>query len=183
MSAPETPVASFWSRPLVDLFDAVQATPAGLTSDEASQRRRRYGPNTLVRESRFAGLAGFLRFLLNPLVIILLVASVISLVLGDSVGGLIIISMVLLSVLLNLFMEFQARQAVEAIRNQVATTAAVTRDRREQDLPIAELVSLVTLSCSMSETSGPQTRVSSAQRTCTYVSPRSQGSLCPSRRQ
>jgi Mg2+-importing ATPase len=133
-------VEGFWDRPLLDLLHAMQTTSAGLASDEAERRRRRYGPNSLVRESRFAGLAGFLRFLVNPLVIILLVASGISLALGDSIDGLIIISMVLLSVLLNFFMEFQARHAVEAIRKQVATTATVTRDGHDQDLPIAELV-------------------------------------------
>jgi P-type Mg2+ transporter len=74
------------------------------------------------------------------LVIILFVASGISLVLGDSVGGLIIIAIVLLSVLLNFFMEFQARHAVDEIRKQVATTAAVVRDGREQELPVSELV-------------------------------------------
>jgi hypothetical protein len=36
-------------------------------------------------------------------------------------------------------MEFQARHAVEEIRKQVATTAAVMRDGREQELPMAEL--------------------------------------------
>lgn len=68
------------------------------------------------------------------------VASGISLALGDSIDGLIIISMVLLSVLLNFFMEFQARHAVEAIRKQVATTATVRRDGHDQHLPIADLV-------------------------------------------
>ena len=63
----------------------------------------------MVRESRFAALFSFLRFFANPLVIILLVASTISLVLGDPVGGLIIIAMVLLSVLLNFFMEYPER--------------------------------------------------------------------------
>jgi P-type Mg2+ transporter len=47
---------------------------------------------------------------------------------------------VLLSVLLNFFMEFQAQHAVEEIRKQVATTAAVMRDGREQEMPVAELV-------------------------------------------
>jgi Mg2+-importing ATPase len=41
---------------------------------------------------------------------------------------LIIIAIVLLSVLLNFFMEFQARHAVEAIRKEAATTATVFRD-------------------------------------------------------
>jgi Mg2+-importing ATPase len=136
----DTSLHGFWDRPLRDLLELLQATPAGLTSDEATRRLRLYGPNSLVRESRFSGLIGFLRFLANPLVIILLVASAITLALGDPVGGLIIIAMVLLSVLLNFFMEFQARHAVEEIRKQVATTAAVVRDGRDQELPITELV-------------------------------------------
>ena len=140
MEKRETPLAGFWDRPRGDLLQVLEATPAGLTSDEAKRRLRHYGPNSLVQESRFAALIGFLRFFANPLVIILVVASTISLALGDPVGGLIIIAMVLLSVLLNFFMEFQARHAVEEIRKQVATTAAVVRDGREQELPVAELV-------------------------------------------
>ncbi len=85
-------------------------------------------------------MVGFLRFFANPLVIVLLVASAISLVLSDPVGGLIITTMVLFSVLLNYFMEFQARRAVNDIRKQVATTATVMRDGREQELPMADLV-------------------------------------------
>src|SRR5512135_1006971 len=130
----------FWDKPLQVLLQLLQATPAGLTTDEAKRRLHLYGPNSLVQESRFAGLLAFLRFFANPLVVILVVASSISLALGDRVGGLIIIAMVLLSVLLNFFMEFQARHAVEAIRKQVATTAAVVRDGQEKDLPIADLV-------------------------------------------
>ncbi len=140
MQTRETLMPGFWDRPRRDLLQLLEATPAGLTSDEAKRRLRPYGPNSLVRESRFAALISFLRFFANPLVIILLVASTISLVLGDPVGGLIIIAMVLLSVVLNFFMELQARHAVEEIRKQVATTAAVLRDGREQELPIAELV-------------------------------------------
>ena len=133
-------VDRFWDRPASELLAALDATAAGLTSDEATDRRRRYGPNSLVRESRFAGLAGFLRFFANPLVIVLLAAAAVSLVLGDRVDGLIIIVIVLLSVCLNGAMEFGARSAVEAIRKQVATTATVTRDAKEQELPLVELV-------------------------------------------
>ena len=130
----------FWDRPVADLLEQLRVTPAGLTSEEAQSRRRLHGPNSLAEESRFASLVGLLRFFANPLVIVLLVASAISLLLGDPVDGLIIITMVLLSVLLNYFMEFQARRAVNDIRKQVATTAAVMRDGREQDLPMADLV-------------------------------------------
>jgi P-type Mg2+ transporter len=135
-----TPLRNFWDKPLPELLELLQASPAGLTSDEAQRRLSLHGPNSMVRESRFAALVSLLRLLANPLVLILLGASGISLALGDSVSGAIIISIVLLSVLLNFFMEFQAQHAAEEIRKQVATTAAVKRDGREQELPAAELV-------------------------------------------
>jgi len=134
------PLKGFWDKPRPELLQQLQTTPAGLTSEEVQRRLALYGPNSMVKESRFAVLISLLRFLINPLVIILLVASGISLALGDAVGGSIIISMVLLSVLLNFFMEFQAQHAVEEIRKQVATTAAVIRDGREQEMPVADLV-------------------------------------------
>ena len=136
----KSPLEGFWERPLRDLLQQLQATPAGLTTGEAKRRLRQYGPNSLVQKSRFATLFSVFRLFSNPLVIILLVASGISIGLGDPIGGSIIIAIVLLSVLLNFFMEFQARHAVEEIQKQVAISAAVLRDGREQELPVAELV-------------------------------------------
>ncbi|MGA2722333.1 MAG: magnesium-translocating P-type ATPase [Bryobacteraceae bacterium] len=140
MSKPDKTLERFWDMPQRDLLILLEATPAGLTSAEARQRLRLHGPNSLVGESRFAPLIGFLRFFANPLVLILLAASAISIVLGDPVGGAIIIAIVLLSVVVNFYVEFQARHAVEDIRKQVATTAAVLRDGHELEVPVAELV-------------------------------------------
>jgi len=106
MKKPDKKLDRFWDMPLADLLRLIEATPAGLTSDEAKQRLRLHGPNSLVAESRFAPLIGFLRFFANPLVLILLGASAISIVLGDPVGGSIIIAIVLLSVIVNFYVEF-----------------------------------------------------------------------------
>ena len=97
MAKQGTHVDGFWDRSLADLLQRLQATPAGLTSEQAEERLRVYGPNSLVQDSRFAALIDFLCFFANPLVIILMVASAISIVLGDPVAGTIIIVMVLLS--------------------------------------------------------------------------------------
>ena len=98
MDKTDKTLEQFWDIPLPVLLRQLDATPAGLTSAEAEQRLRLHGPNSLVGESRFAGLFGFLRFFANPLVLILLAASAISIALGDPVGGSIIIAIVLLSV-------------------------------------------------------------------------------------
>jgi Mg2+-importing ATPase len=140
MSKPEKTLDRFWDVPLRDLLELLEATPAGLSSVESKRRLRLHGPNSLEKESRFAALLALLRFFANPLVLILLAASAISISLRDPVGGSIIIAIVLLSVIVNFYVEFQARHAVEDIRKQVATTAAVLRDGHELELPIAELV-------------------------------------------
>jgi hypothetical protein len=49
----------FWERPLQDLFQTLEASPSGLTSDEAARRLRLYGSNSFVQESRFASLFSF----------------------------------------------------------------------------------------------------------------------------
>ncbi len=140
MSKPDNTLDRFWEVPLKDLLVRLEASPIGLTSAEAKQRLHDHGPNSLVGERRFAGLINFLGFFANPLVLILLAASVISIALHDAIGGSIIIAIVLLSVMVNFYVEYQARHAVEDIRKQVARTAAVLRDGRELELPIEELV-------------------------------------------
>jgi Mg2+-importing ATPase len=129
----------FWDIPLGELLRVLEATPTGLTSAEAKQRLRLHGPNSLAAESRFAALLAFLGFFSNPLVLILLAASAISIVLGDAVGGSIIIAIVLLSVIVNFYVEFQARHAVEDIRKEVATTPRFCAIAGSE-LPVAELV-------------------------------------------
>jgi len=130
----------FWDTPLPEMLRTLQTSPQGLSGAEAQQRLRQYGPNSLARESPFAGILAFFRIFADPLVLILLFASVISFVTGDQIDALIIIVIVLLSVLLNFFQEFQARHAVEKLRNQVATTAEVIRDGTAQELPVSALV-------------------------------------------
>ena len=123
MGKPTTSVEGFWDRPLHELFELLPATPAGLTTEEARRRLRLYEPNSFVHESRFAALLSFFGFFRNPLVVILVIASGVSLALGEHVGGLIILAIVLFSVILNFLMEFQARHAVEDIQKQIALTA------------------------------------------------------------
>ena len=87
MSKPDKTLDRFWDMPLGDLLGRLEATPAGLTSAEAKAAVASPWPEQPGEESRFAALISFLRFFANPLVIILLVASGISIVLGDPVGG------------------------------------------------------------------------------------------------
>ena len=130
----------FWDLTLAQLLSQLQATPEGLSTEEAEKRLREYGPNTLVRESRFVGVLQFMRLFTNPLVIILFVAAVVSFVLGEHINALIIVVIILLSVILNFVQEYQAARAVRTLRQQVSIYATVIRDGKEQEIPLACLV-------------------------------------------
>ena len=71
-----------------------------------------------------------LGFLANPLVIILLIASLVSAVLGEKVNAAIIVVMVVLSVVLNFVQTYRSQRAAERLREEVAPTATVLRDGR-----------------------------------------------------
>ena len=75
-----------------------------------------------------SGLVQILLLFINPLAIILLVASAISAAVGEVVNASIIALMVLLSAALNFVQTYRSQRAVERIRKEVAPNATVLRD-------------------------------------------------------
>ncbi|MCX6682262.1 MAG: cation-transporting P-type ATPase, partial [Methanoregula sp.] len=64
--------------PIDQLIETLHTSPQGLSFDEVVVRRASYGPNEVVRQREMAIFRQFLRQLKNPLIIILLIASVLS---------------------------------------------------------------------------------------------------------
>ncbi|HEV2583939.1 MAG TPA: HAD-IC family P-type ATPase, partial [Ktedonobacteraceae bacterium] len=121
------------------LFEQLQSSEQGLTGEEARKRLDTYGPNDTTGIKRSSGLVQFLRLFLNPLVMILLIASIVSLVLGDRVNASIIIAIVLLSNILNFVQTYNSQHAVEQLRAGVAPTATVLRDGAWMETPRRDL--------------------------------------------
>ncbi|MBF8286964.1 MAG: Magnesium-translocating P-type ATPase, partial [Candidatus Rokubacteria bacterium] len=86
------------------------------------------------------GDVGIGAFLLNPLVLILLVASAVSAAFGQVVSSAIIACMVLLSIVLNFSQSYQSRLAAQRLRDRVGQRATVLRDARAQEIPAREVV-------------------------------------------
>ncbi len=119
---------SLQSNNIAAVFEKLQATARGLSAQEAQRRLALYGPNAPAPARRFAAIRQFLSFLVNPLVIILLIASVISAILGEQLNAAIIAVLVLLSVVINFVQAYRSEQAADQLRAQVTPTATVLRD-------------------------------------------------------
>jgi Mg2+-importing ATPase len=113
---------------------------AGLTSDEAHRRLDEYGSNEPARAKRTTAIVQILIFLVNPLVIILLIASVISAFLGELINSTIIAAMVLVSVALNFVQTYRSQRAADRLRAQVALTATALRDGAWAEVRRREIV-------------------------------------------
>jgi len=142
-SAPTSSDRSGWGmlrEPIQRVMERLHASPTGLTTEDARRRLAEVGPNEPTRHRRGAVLRDLLYFLANPLVVILLIASIVSAVLGEPVNASIIALMVVLSVLLNFVQTYRSQRAAERLRETVAPTASVLRDGRWIELPRRDLV-------------------------------------------
>ena len=112
----------------------------GLSSQEAKQRLEKYGPNALAEKKGKSFFAKLIEQLLDPMVIILLVAAAVSSLQGDMVETLIILAIVVLNSGLSLYQEGKAENSLKALQNMSAPHAKVVRDGRIQSVPAHDLV-------------------------------------------
>ena len=125
---------------LSQLCEQFHTSDRGLTSQEARRRLSEVGPNELGKVQRIAGIKELLHLFTNPLVLILLAASIVSAFFGEVVDAGIIIAIVLLSTTLNFVQTHRSQNAVERLRATVALTATVLRDGELREIPRRELV-------------------------------------------
>jgi len=112
----------------------------GLTAAEAARKLAEIGPNLIETGSRFRLLQTGLGLLANPLVVILLVASIVSGVVGETLSAAIIVSIVLLSVALDFFQSFRSEKAASSLQSLVALTTSVWRDGQLAEVPVRDVV-------------------------------------------
>ncbi|MDP3654037.1 MAG: magnesium-translocating P-type ATPase [Rhodoferax sp.] len=112
----------------------------GLTRIEAAQRLGHYGPNRLRPATQRAVVLQFLAHFRNPLVLVLLAASVVSALSGDMTGAAVIGVIVVASVTLDFVQAYRAGRAAARLALQVAITATVVRDGKPRYIPVFDLV-------------------------------------------
>jgi len=125
---------------LESLFARLESSRGGLSSDEASRRLAAHGPNEPAPARRGGPLVEFLSFVANPLVIILIAASILAAILGQLTDAAIIITIIIFSIILNFVQAYRSEQAVTRLREQIAPTATVLRDGKWIEAPRREVV-------------------------------------------
>jgi Mg2+-importing ATPase len=119
---------------------AVEEPLTGLTSAEAEERLKQFGPNDAAPARRHSALAELVLLFANPLVIILLIAAILSGFVGQLLDAGIIVGMVVIGIAVNFYQTYRSTIAIENLRARVAPTATVLRDGRWQEIGRQTLV-------------------------------------------
>ncbi|MBN2318302.1 MAG: cation-translocating P-type ATPase [Acidobacteria bacterium] len=127
-------------KKLDEICKELNCSAAGLSSKEAARRQLLYGPNRLEKQKAISPWLLLLEQFKNVLIIILLIATSISMVLGHGVEAIAIAVIVLFAVLLGFIQEYRAEKAIEALKQMAAPTARVIRDGKEQVIAAIEIV-------------------------------------------
>jgi magnesium-transporting ATPase (P-type) len=111
-----------------------------LSATQAAQRLARFGPNRITQRK---GTPAWLRFLLQfhaPLLYILLVAALVTLLLGDYTDSSVIFAVVLVNAAIGHIQESRAARAIDALARSMKLEATVERDAQRRRVDAADLV-------------------------------------------
>jgi Ca2+-transporting ATPase len=123
-----------------EVLEHLKVQESGLTTEEAARRKEHYGPNQLTEARR----PGFFQLLWqqfnNFIVMLLIVAAVVSAILGEWIDASAIMAIVVLNAVLGIVQEQRAEEALAALKKMAAPDAHVMRDGKRVTVPTRDLV-------------------------------------------
>lgn len=112
----------------------------GITSSEGRRRLKNYGYNELVEKAKTTWWECFFAQFKDFMVIILLIATLVSALLGEFVDASTILVIVIVNAILGFIQEFRAEKSIQVLRTLSAPTARVIRNGIVQKIPAREVV-------------------------------------------
>jgi len=122
-----------------ELLKELQTSENWLSESEAKQRNELYWPNAIQSKDKNSAFKILLEQFTSPLVIILVIAAIISWLIGESVDAIIICGVVILNALLWFFQEYKADKAIQSLKKMAGLKSKVLRDGEEVLIEASEL--------------------------------------------
>ena len=111
----------------------------GLSSAQAAEVLKRYGPNELKEKKKESLVIKFLRHFTDFLVVVLLAAAIIAAVLGEMLDAAMIFVIVLMQAVLGFAQEYRAEKSFEALQKMVSRKTMALREGKVVVLDVREL--------------------------------------------
>ena len=115
-------------------------TKTGLTTKEVKKRQAEYGSNELQQKKKKTIGKMILEQLTDKMIIILLIASALSFILGEKIEGFVILFIISINIVISVIQEKKASNALEALKNMNAPHSLVLRNGKLEKILASELV-------------------------------------------
>ena len=122
------------------VFTELKTRPKGLTAQEVEERLTQLGPNSLPEEAGLSRLKILLHQFKSPLIYILIVAAIVTALLGEFIDTGVIVAVVILNAIVGYFQEYKAETSVRALKSMVVARARVIREGKEGEIATEDLV-------------------------------------------
>jgi len=113
---------------------------SGLDSEEVEDLLRTYGTNTIKSKERRGAWVILLQQFSDFMIIVLILAAIISGIIGDPEDSIAIVVIVVLNAVIGFVQDFRAEKAMEALKKMAAPAASVRRNNQVQVISASELV-------------------------------------------
>lgn len=130
----------YYRKNVTDSLQEVQSTTNGLTSAEVDKRLERDGYNELKGKKKDPLWKLFLENFKDPMVVVLLIAAIVQIVMGQVMESLIIFLVLILNAVISVIQTRKAESSLDALQQMSAPEAKVLRDGALKTVPARELV-------------------------------------------
>ena len=124
---------------LENLYNSYETSENGLANEEAKNRLLKYGTNELPEEKIPSIFAIFFSQFINPLIYILLLAAVLSFIVGEHVDSYFILVVVSFNAVIGTIQEYSAHKSALSLKKVVEVKTFVIRDGNEIEIPTKDL--------------------------------------------
>ena len=136
----KTPNKEWHSVAYTTVLASLNTTSAGLNTTDATDRLNSTGPNILNRQNKESAFKILLRQFLNPLIYVLLAATILAIAMGKITDGIVVLSVIIINAVIGFIQEYQAGKTIQGLLKLIPENATVMRDGKQKNLPAAELV-------------------------------------------
>ncbi|MGL4374535.1 MAG: cation-translocating P-type ATPase, partial [Turicibacter sp.] len=129
-----------YQKEVKEVLSELQSSVTGLTSAQGNERLNRDGQNSLKGKKKISTWKLFLETFMDPLVIILVLAALIQIVVGEVVESIIIVLVVCLNAILSVTQTKKAEGSLESLKKLSTPHAKVIRENKKLSITSADLV-------------------------------------------
>lgn len=130
----------FHAKEIGDLHKELKSSDKGLTSQQAKQRLAKYGKNIIQKKNTLKPLKILIEQFKSFLIYILLIATVISFLIGHLTDAIVILAIVFINAGIGFFQQYKAEKAIISLRKLLVETSKVIRDGKHIEISSSEVV-------------------------------------------